>query len=200
MFFDDYILITANLILWATECSIIDAFSKTVSPGKLHLQILPELRSLKFRVLSKKTEKLNSVLDDLPAKIVATFKCDSISKSVDRILNKWTINSEEHSDKYKNCMSLFFVLSANCSLNESELLQKLPQDLYKMRMDIISKEQMQVGQDVFIRSCPFGNRHFINSHSQGVISNILGENSCFLFSDCPTVSGSEGSPIFCNNR
>lgn len=196
LFNGGYVFITANVIISATVG--LDDLIQKLSPGRLHPNTFAELDKLRFQVISKNTDEFNNEYPSFnvsSAEIIAVFNSEIVYESTKQILSTWTVDSQENSDVYKRFSSLFFVLSVRCNLNKEQMFEELLGNMHNM-WKTVSTEKIRVGQKVLIRSSPFGNKNFIDSHSQGIISNILGRKSCFLFSDCPTVIGSEGSPMF----
>lgn len=198
LFYKGYVLITAHLPSEVARIRLGD-LCQEISPGTLHpISEFTDLSTLEFQIISKNSNDCKSEYpsyDVFPAQIIAVFKSQSVYESTNKILSTWTIDSQEKSDLNKICLSLFFVLSIRNDLNKVQIFKTLLQSMNNM-WKTVNPEKIQVGQEVLIRSAPFGNRNFIDSHSRGIISNVLGKNSCFLFSDCPTVIGSEGSPMY----
>lgn len=193
-FTERYIIVTSSI--FTTFFENIDFYKyNTIEHGKLHSNFLPT-DNLKLSVITSYYNKgyVNN-FSVKQAHVVAIFSCKSIRNSSSAIFADWAIHSYPKNEQIKDFLSLLFVLDIECNSKHSlEELQSafniLWQTILKCRQDI------SVGQDTAIESTPFGNRHFINTYSHGVISNILGDNSCFLLTDCSTAPGSEGSPIF----
>lgn len=150
------------------------------------------LNSIKFSTVSVNDDETFNVE---MAVLEATFVSSSVANSVERILKNWTVNQDYAT--IKKMLPLFFIFK--CA-NQDDISCNLQSFLRNLWDFSIPRDKVCVGDEICIKSTPFGNRNFINSCSKGIVSNILGEEGCFLFSDCPAAPGSEGSPMFLIKR
>lgn len=136
------------------------------------------------------TINVDGVLIRYRANISAVFESANLKTSLD-LFRGWTIGFSNNPLENK-MLSVFFILDIDCIKNKLVMreLGHLKAKMLNLRREIFK------GREILVESVPFGNKHFINSHSCGIVSNVLGKNNCFILSDCPTVPGSEGSPVF----
>ncbi|KAK0163656.1 hypothetical protein PV327_007317 [Microctonus hyperodae] len=62
--------------------------------------------------------------------------------------------------------------------------------------DTICLQNPTRGALIEIESTPFGNPIFIDSISQGIVSNVLGTNNCVMLTDANAAPGCEGGPVY----
>lgn len=193
MFHEKYILIPGHFILRALHDVNFDNRLSHLQPDVLFGDIF-NTHDRKFHIISINPDKTYRIQEAI---VAATFLSGLVLNSTASVLRDWTLDSEDN-DKTKNALPLFFVLSLDKRRgNQFEQIKRALDDLSKECK--ASDESSFLGGEVVIKSTPFANRNFINSYSKGVLSNVLGDDGCFLLSDCPTVPGSEGSPIFVRN-
>jgi hypothetical protein len=146
-----------------------------------------------------KCEELNSVLKYV-------WRSTLVSETVDKMLSTWVVGSlsyneddsnvETESEIAKQLLPLFVILKLHTDSDDSS-----EEDEYSKLMgifrDVFEPEGgLRRGQNVFVESTPFGNSYFLNSVSEGVISNVFGPSRCLLLTDASTAIGCEGGPIF----
>lgn len=146
------------------------------------------------------TRKIEDQFVRCEAKILTIFESKSVRDCYEEVFGEWTVDSFENKFLAKQSLALFIILDINQgdSVN-NDLVNELIAFNRKIQNSEDSKELFK-GREVLIESVPFGNKHFINSQSCGIVSNILGQNRCFILSDCPSVPGSEGSPIYLKKK
>ncbi|KAF5280279.1 hypothetical protein FQR65_LT03087 [Abscondita terminalis] len=198
LFSKNYVLITSNvLVSHLQQFGLLEWFKK-LKPGILNYNVFPIKNEPKLKVVSKNQEQFHF----RNAKIVACFVCNNILTSSQKYLKDWTIDFDNKSFTVRDLLSLFFILKTvdTCKEGDNSERKNLNIALNELLISSSSPSFFSNGQDVFIESTPFGNRAFLNSYSQGVITNVLGERSCFLLSDCSSTPGSEGSPVFIKTK
>ncbi|XP_018574407.1 peroxisomal leader peptide-processing protease isoform X2 [Anoplophora glabripennis] len=178
---DDYVIITANILF--------DQWPQTVlqelQPGKLTTNF-PE-SDISLNVVSKQ-EKLYTVRK---AKILSAFISDNIKNSNKYVFQNWAIDSIDNNRNISEVMSLFFVLV----LREGAGIEGFKKVL-KEWWNLVITLDVNKGTTIYTRSVPFANRNFMDSVSKGIVSNIFGNSSCLILSDCPCTPGGEGSPVY----
>lgn len=138
------------------------------------------------------TKNNNGKLLREKAVILKTFESEIAKSCVNVLFGEWSIDSSENSSSAKQSLCSFLILSLHF---ETEC------DFGSLRRMMVGFEtQIFKGREVFVESVPFGNKYFINNQSCGIVSNVVGRNNCFVLSDCPTVPGSEGSPMYLKGR
>lgn len=184
-FANKYVIVTANILTPILKLSLpsFTKLPKGLVPVDTLLNFNPKLTVI--------FEKLSNGIIYENAFPVAAFWCKNVCNSLEKCFPDWAIDVQENDQDVKYLLPLFFILEIaieGTTMNELEvalrdLLKNCGRDIYP-------------GKNVCIESTPFGNRHFLNSYSQGIVSNVIGENNCLILTDCPSVPGSEGSPIF----
>lgn len=127
------------------------------------------------------------------ANVVTVFESESVKSCAEELFGEWSLDSSKSASLAQTSLYLFLVLSLDLSF-KCDLSSELGALKEKVRGGF-SK-----GSEVLVESVPFGNKHFIGNQSCGIVSNVLGKDGCFVLSDCPTVPGSEGSPMFLKGR
>lgn len=192
-FHEKYVLIPGNFILRTLKHVNFDNSSSHLQPDVLFGDIF-KTHDSKFHVISLNPDKTYKFEEAI---VAATFLSGPVLNSTESVLKDWTLDSDDN-ERTKNALPLFCVLSLDKRRgSQFELIKRALGDLLKDCK--ANGETIFLGREVVIKSAPFANRNFINSYSKGVLSNVLGDNGCLLLSDCPTVPGSEGSPIFVRN-
>lgn len=166
-------------------------FSNThiITVGSL---ITPFLQQKQMNIQFFVTRNSNGNLFRQEAVILRTFKSEIANTCVHELFGEWSIDSSENSNFAKQSLCLFVILSLDFD-TKSDVRDALA----GLRRVVGGfKKQIFKGREVFVESVPFGNKYFINNHSCGIVSNVVGRNNCFVLSDCPTVPGSEGSPMY----
>ncbi|KAF2900579.1 hypothetical protein ILUMI_05621 [Ignelater luminosus] len=193
LFEDKFVIITGNVLMpyLKSNANDLNAWLLNIQPGKLNFSPFSAFSSKpQVKIVFKKE---NSPMRFKQAEVISLFVCKNILNSSSRYLHDWAIDFDDKQYQAKQFLSLFFILKIINDNNVSEI------DLNVALIELLKnvhKWHTEIGKEVFIESTPFGNREFLNSYSQGVISNIAGENSCFLLTDCPSAPGSEGCPLF----
>lgn len=128
------------------------------------------------------------------AKVSAVFESENVKNCFGEIFGQWSIDSFENTLVAKKSLALFVILDISGGVCTGNVVID---ELVALRTKIRGLEgEVFKGREILTESVPFGNKHFINSQSCGIVSNVLGEKDCFILSDCPTVPGSEGSPLY----
>lgn len=182
-FANKYVIITANILTPILKIDHPTDLPKGLFPAGTILNGNPKLT-----VIFQKTS--NSITYK-NAFTIAAFWCENIRNSIEKFFPDWSIDVQEDDGQVKYLLPLFFILEIETGkVSTTDELKAALRNLHK------NSEQVYRGKNVCIESTPFGNRHFLNSYSQGIVSNLVGENNYFILTDCPSVPGSEGSPIF----
>lgn len=132
----------------------------------------------------------NGTYDIKSANVLAVYFSNLIHKS-DIFFENFTVDALGNCIHSKDQLSTFYILRFGSKCNLEELKQSL-----KGWWGLLSSYNLKKYDNIYIESSPFGNRHFLNSVSRGIVSNIVGEQDCLILTDCPTTPGSEGSPVF----
>ncbi|KAJ8925956.1 hypothetical protein NQ315_009809 [Exocentrus adspersus] len=180
---DKYIITTTNIHFDAV--STLDV--EELEPGQLYTSF-PRSATASFMIVSKDGE----LYDVKKARMLATFTSGNIKYSNKDIFQNWAIDSKDNNWDLNTAMSLFLVLAVGENAADVEDFK----NILKQWWDLTMKLEANKGDAVYCVSTPFGNRNFINSLSKGIVSNILGNSSCLLVSDCPCAPGCEGSPVY----
>lgn len=182
LLFGDFVIVTSNVFADKpfTKCNL------TEVNGNIHLNPFGS-ESINLTCVLHVNDNTYEVKT---ATVFAVFCSESIRKS-GRILKNFAIDAMDNNTKLDEIISTFFILTINSKSTVEDLRHSL-----KLWWDFIGRFNLKKCDKVFIDSCAFANRNFLNSISQGIVSNILGENCCFILSDCPSTPGSEGSPVF----
>ena len=82
--------------------------------------------------------------------------------------------------------------------SESKSNQEMNEHALHTLLDSLTKpvSRSMIGDPVAVISTPFKNLTLFNTYSQGVISNVFGENNCVFLIDVKLSIGCEGSPVF----
>lgn len=122
--------------------------------------------------------------------ITRAFISNNIRDTSIRTLKDWAIDVEEGL-RVKELLCLFFIITLNDA--GENYLDELKSNLRKYCDEF--DDDFYVGKEIFVDSAPFGNRHFFNTCSRGIISNIVDNKECLILTDCPTAVGSEGGLV-----
>ena len=121
---------------------------------------------------------------------------ENIRKSCERDLKDWTVDHESD-HRVKELLPSLFVLDVD---------QEAEEDVHHFKLCLCNllEEAMEVnvatGSNVVVKSTPFGNRRFVDSYSQGIVSNVVGNEKCLILSDAPTAPGAEGGGLYIKSR
>lgn len=144
------------------------------------------------------TKNINGGYVRYEAKVAAVFESGNVKNCVNDIFGGWTLDSSKDAALAKQVLPVIFILYVDHDFCVKDDLNK---ELRALMIKTMSFEQEIIkGCEVLVDSVPFGNKYFFNNYSCGIVSNVLGKNNCFILSDCPTVPGSEGSPVFLKRR
>ncbi|KAJ8935389.1 hypothetical protein NQ314_012805 [Rhamnusium bicolor] len=127
--------------------------------------------------------------------IFSAFISENIKNSNKYIFQNWAINSIDNNRDLNKSLSVFFILA----FEKIDCVEDFKDTLSKWWY-LVGSFDINKGDTIFTKSSPFGNRNFINSFTKGIVSNIFGNNYCFILSDCPSTPGTEGSPVYLTNR
>lgn len=182
LLFGDFVIVTSNIFADkpVTKCNLSEA------NGNIYLNPFGS-EPLNLNCVSQIDE---ATYDVKTATVFALFISKSMKNSA-RLLKNFAIDAVDNNLNLDEVLSTFFILTLNLKSTADDFTKSL-----KHWWDSIGRLNIRKCDEVSIESCAFANRSFLNSISQGVISNILGENSCLILSDCPSTPGSEGSPVF----
>lgn len=159
-----------------------------ITVGSILQDSLPNNETLRFFV----TRNRNGELLRSEAVISATFECAAAADCVHEIFGEWSIDSYENSNSAKRALCLCVVLELGF-----EVTSDVVNELRIFGGKVMGFESaLCKGREILIESVPFGNKNFISNQSCGIVSNVLGRDNCFILSDCPTVPGSEGGPVY----
>lgn len=183
LFCDRFIVTVGSLLL---------PFSKQkVQSSLLGCDVAKIRKHLQFFVTRNNFERCE-------AKVTAVFESANVMNCFGEIFEEWSVNSFEDKFFVKKSLALFVILDIGWDVStENNVIN----ELVALREKIGGLEsEVFKGREVMVESVPFGNKHFINSQSCGIVSNVLGVKGCFILSDCPTVPGSEGSPLYLKTK
>lgn len=181
LLFDNFVLITSNI--FAKERLVIN---KEGNYGKL--QLYP---------FKNKIVNVNCVLEINDgtyevkrADVFAAYLSKNIKKT-DTFFKNFAIDSVDNSQNLGQILSTFFILSFVSTCTIEDLRHSL-----NTWWNLVGRVNLRKCDEICINSSAFANRNFLNSLSKGIVSNILGEDSSIVLSDCPSTPGSEGSPVY----
>lgn len=185
---------TASKLVSKSGWQFCDRYVITV--GSLISDFLP-IDNSELRLFVTKKSTANGGFFRCEAKIARIFESDNINQCVDEVFGEWTINSVENANLARKSLSLFLILDLSPN-NFHAVTDDVLVELGALRQKIRGSEDeiFHKGREILIESVPFGNKNFLSNQSCGIVSNLLGKNNCFILSDCPTVPGSEGSPVY----
>lgn len=125
------------------------------------------------------------------ANILCAFASENIKRSNKYIFRNWAVDAHDNNTEILETLGLFFILTLDIKYDSNVLKSSL-----EKWWNSIKHVDLQKCDSIYIESVPFGNRHFLNSYSTGIVSNIFGNNSCLILSDCSSTAGSESSPVY----
>ncbi|KAK5648971.1 hypothetical protein RI129_003863 [Pyrocoelia pectoralis] len=193
--FSQYVLIGGNVLMPYLHEHGFNRWFNKIAPGIINFNPFPFPDQPKLRIVAQNSGNINFC----QARVIACFICNNILVSSQKYLKDWAIDFD--SSQHRASLSLFFVLKTTFDQKDNGNERKdLNRALNELLLISTSPQFLTIGQEVCIESTPFGNRAFLNSYSQGVISNIFGEHNCLLLTDCSSTPGSEGSPVFIKTR
>lgn len=181
---EKFVLVTSNLFMG--ELKSTNLRTDQMVPGKLYSDVFKKTK-LSVNVLWKNGQ----IFEYKNAKVLSMFVLDSVRRSDKDIFHSWAIDATDNNSGVLEMLSLFFVLVLESDHNVGEVKMVFEKWWREIRHMKIKK-----GDALRIDSVPFGSRIFLDSCSKGIVSNVLGYNSCFIISDCSTTPGSEGSPVY----
>ncbi|KAJ8958668.1 hypothetical protein NQ318_016393 [Aromia moschata] len=180
---EKYVIATGNLFQDSTKY-----ISEDLQPGKLHAELF-----INYDAIVNIVWRENELYNVKNARIFATFISGKMKNSSTHIFQNWAVDSIDNNRNLNDILSQVFILTF-----QEENLEDLKRVLTEWWASVASLEVTK-GDTLFVRTVPFGNRDFIDSCTKGIVSNILGQDSCFILSDCPTTPGAEGSPVYLLN-
>lgn len=195
--FSQYVLINSNVLMSYLHEHNFNKWFNNISPGIMHFYPFSSVNEPKLRIVAEDAGK-TSVCS---ARVMACFICNNILVSSQKYLKDWTVDCD--GNQHRETLSLFFILKAATFLEQptsNDEKKDLNKALNELLIISTSPQFLSIGQEVYIESTPFGNRAFLNSYSQGVVSNIFGEQNSLLLTDCSSTPGSEGSPVYIKTR
>lgn len=129
-----------------------------------------------------------------PAQLIATWQCPLVVDAVATVLHDWHLSPENKKDKiFGVLLSTFLLFRIGDDVSPVATRDEVMSVLDRLQQQV---EEPSRGQDVVIESTLFGREFFLNSQSQGIISNRLGKQGCLLLTDARSGLGCEGGPIF----
>lgn len=180
---DKFVIVTSNI--FSSELHII---TNLKGNNYENIKLNPfDNKSILLKVVRKKNDGIYEVKT---GKVFAVYHSTTITKS-DIFLKNFAIDSIDSNRNVAKLISTFFILTLDSRWTLHDFKKSL-----QTWWHLVGRINIQKCDKVCIESSPFGNRFFLNSLSQGIVSNILGKDSCLIFSDCPSTPGSEGSPVF----
>lgn len=177
---DKFVILTSNIFAQEKE------YPKVNDNEHLHLAPFGNNRIVLNIVLNKR----NDICEVKQGMILAIYRSKTIQKS-EIFFKGFAIDSVDNNRNVGDILSTFFILTLEPELTPADFKQSL-----KKWWDLVGCFSIKQCDEVWIESSPFANRNFMNSWSQGIVSNLVGKNSCLIITDCPTTPGSEGSPVF----
>lgn len=176
--FGNFVLITSSI--FAQELLVIN------KEGKNQLNPFKN-RTFKVNCILKNN---NGTYEVKKAGVFAVYLSKNIKKS-DIFFTNFAVDSVDNSKNLGQILSTFFILSLVSTCTFKDLRHSL-----NTWWNLVGRVNLRKCDEICIYSSAFANRNFLNSVSKGIVSNILGEDSCIVLSDCPSTPGSEGSPVY----
>lgn len=124
------------------------------------------------------------------ATVFATYCSKTIEQS-NIFFKNFTVDTVYNNKNTSTILSVFFILSLDVKWTIDDFKYSLTK-----WWNLVGGLNIRKCDEICVESAPFGNRSLSNSKSWGIVSNMVGKNSCLILSDCPTAPGSEGSPVY----
>ncbi|XP_044739864.1 peroxisomal leader peptide-processing protease-like [Chrysoperla carnea] len=142
----------------------------------------------------QKIIKNNQIIYTNHVNIVKMYNCTQIETIMDHLLPDWDVN---HSKEYQLETVREFILSIIIVLKVQQNDKVDIDNIFKELLNkLVPINYLERGDVVFLETTPFGNQTFLNSYSEGIIANTIGQDQCLYLTDASSAPGSEGGPIF----
>nr|XP_012221369.1 PREDICTED: peroxisomal leader peptide-processing protease-like [Linepithema humile]XP_012221370.1 PREDICTED: peroxisomal leader peptide-processing protease-like [Linepithema humile] len=197
----DWILTHGTLLSPIIDKShALSSFIKNISLGELTMmprKFASELRFRVYRNLEKETSNLSRTDNNVRIQehfgtIVTVWKCSLLKKTFDEFFETWSFSKSSDHDRLLR--PIFLLIRISDSDESNVEIPTIEQVLFRL-LDRALRNPVR-GSSVEIESTPFGNPVFIDSIARGVISNVVGDESCVIMTDAYAFPGGEGGPVY----
>lgn len=154
------------------------------------------LKKTRFNVILKNKK---NVLEKFDAKIVYIFNSNSVSDSINMVMNGFKLIDSQilpQNDKNEGIDILQLLLSSFVILKLQNNHSFSLNCQIKITKNLIGHEKLSKLDKITCISTPFGNESFFGTINEGTISNIIGHNNCLIVASMPLVFGCEGAPVY----
>lgn len=187
----EYLLTTSNVL---TEMLLRNAsrLAKLRLKTKYNLHNIQELVSTDVNLKVVEMQHNKNIFRDF--KVVMFFISQEIEESIRTILFDWNIDDKGNGKDILHGLPIFFI-SQNIATTSFDIVNFSQNTISLLNLSL-KEGTIERLQNIFIESAPFGNRQLLDSYCEGIVSNVMGTNSCLFLTDCATVPGCEGAVIF----
>ncbi|CAH1126704.1 unnamed protein product [Ceutorhynchus assimilis] len=154
---------------------------ENIEPGKLNIY---EKRPVKFHVVWK-NQGNDVIFKTKTANLYAMFKCENLNEFCKNDFKDWLL--ADNNINIKKFVSVFIILTITDTVPDQDILKSI---LHSWLINI-SSINIKKCDKLFCVSTPFGDRSFLNSYTEGIVSTQLKGSNLFL-SDCTSAPGCEG--------
>lgn len=192
----------------------IDSYSTNREVKELNLEIILQLKPFKNgekserfqpNLLNNNLQQETDSTDKYKASLLCVFQCPSLKNSLSKLVpsGNWEF-VEDLSDPAPKKLDKSQLDQAGSSVYYDLLpffviLRLHDWFGYKSYLPYKLSTENEIGDNVEINATPFGGLNpevFLNSRSQGIISNISGKNKVLIMVDARCIPGSEGGALY----
>lgn len=171
----------------------------TLKPGELTSLLTNDQNDLRVNVQYRITKTDNQTTINLNKNegiIVGCWYCPLIGDTFKNLFFTWNFSADSRKTD-ELLLPIFLIVRVHNDVvsyeNSLESVLVILSQLIKTEICLPSPGR---GARVELESTPFGNPVFIDSISQGIVSNVLGTNGCVMLTDANAVPGCEGGPVY----
>lgn len=150
-------------------------------------------------IIEKVSNESYKLFEEVNGSIIYIWRCPLLVDTLENLFYAWSFAKNVQKIN-KILMSVFVLVNINHE-NETKIMNEYNvEDIHEILShlidDTICLQNPTRGAIVEIESTPFGNPIFIDSISQGIVSNVLGTNNCVMLTDANAAPGCEGGPVY----
>ncbi|KAK0098822.1 hypothetical protein PV326_002453 [Microctonus aethiopoides] len=150
-------------------------------------------------IKEKVSNEFYKLFEKVNGSIIYIWRCPLLADTLENLFCAWSFAKNTQKIN-KILMSIFVLVNINHE-NEIKIMNEYNiEDIHEILShlidDTICLQNPTRGAIVEIESTPFGNPIFIDSISQGIVSNVLGTNNCVMLTDANAAPGCEGGPVY----